>query len=81
MSSTTEITPEVAVELVRQLRELGVTRFSYGAFRCQIEPKVERSDGMELAAKLGELSIEERQKILDQAKKDMEADLYGATQS
>lgn len=81
MSSTTEITPEVAVELVRQLRELGVTRFSYGAFRCQMEPPVKQSHSQELAAKLGELTIEERKAILDQAKKQMDEDLYGASAS
>jgi hypothetical protein len=81
MSSTTAITPEQAVELVTKLRALGVTRFSYGAFRCQIEPKVEMSSNLELAAKLGELPLEDRKAILDQAKKEMDEDLYGAVQS
>lgn len=74
------MTPDAAVELTRRMREAGAVRFTLkgDSLSCVLRPP----DPAPLAATIeaiGEMDPDQRIKLLDDAKKDLERDLYGAS--
>lgn len=68
-----------AIELAKKMREAGVQRFvlTKDRFSAVLLPPT-AGPVSELAEKIGELTTEQRTALIEQAKRDMDADLYGA---
>lgn len=66
------------IEMIHRLRIEGVTHFRSPEFSCRIDPLPrERAETID---KIKELTPEERKKLLKEAEKDFERDLYGSSQ-
>lgn len=76
MSET--MTNSELVQLARDLRAAGVMRMKHGDIELDFLPP-EAPKLTQLAAAMGELPLNERQDLIEQAKKDLDADLYGAS--
>lgn len=67
------------VALATAMRAAGVSKFRFENLECELLPAGPTAL-TEIAERIGELSAEERLKLLKQAKEDFERDLYGSPQ-
>lgn len=74
------MTPDQAVALARSMREAGAVRFTLkgDSLSCVLRPPDPTPDE-EIRSRIAEFTPEERLKLAADAKKDLEADLYGAS--
>lgn len=74
------MSPAQAVKLAREMREAGVQRFSLkgDSLTCVLMPPDPKPLD-QIKERIGEMNPEQRIKLLDEAKKDLERDLYGAS--
>lgn len=74
------MSPAEAVKLAREMREAGVQRFSLkgDSLTCVLMPPDPKPLD-QIKERIGEMNPEQRIKLLDEAKKDLERDLYGAS--
>ncbi len=75
------MTPSEAVELTKQMRAAGASRFTFseGKLTVVLLPP-EAPKMVELAQAFGELPAEHRDKFLKEQKKQLDEDLYGSSQ-
>ena len=73
------MSPDEAVKLAREMREAGVQRFSLkgDSLTCVLMPPDPKPMD-ELKERIGEMDPKARMSLLDEAKKDLDRDLYGA---
>ena len=78
-TTATILTPEAALALARQMREAGVQRFvlTNDRFSAVLAPPPPPKLSA-INEQIAELTGEERRALLDTARKEYEADLYGA---
>lgn len=66
-----------AVAFAKAMRDAGVEQFEFDGLKCVLRaPEPPRLTA--LAEQLGELPLEERERLLKEGKRQLEADLYGA---
>lgn len=71
------MTNEEAVKLASAMRAAGVTKFSFSGLSCELLPPLP-TQMQDIVERIGEMPAKQREELLEQAKKDLEADLYGA---
>lgn len=74
------ITPDGAVELARQMREAGVMRFvlTHERFSAVLLPPPPRKVD-DVREQIAEMSPKQRQELLEEARREFNEDLYGAS--
>jgi hypothetical protein len=72
------MTPEQIVALATAMRAAGVSYFSYEGLKVRLLPPPPKPMD-EIRDRIAEMTPEERLKLVDSAKKDLEEDLYGSS--
>lgn len=72
------MTVDEVVELATKMRAAGVQEFRFENLSCKLAPP-EKGKVSELADRIGELSLEERTALIEDTKRELEADMYGAS--
>lgn len=72
------MTHDEIVALAKAMRAAGVSKFSYGDLQCELLPP-EPKPMDEIRERIEEMPPQERMRLLDAAKKDLDKDLYGAS--
>lgn len=69
-----------AVEMAKAMRAAGVQKFSFDGqhLSCELSPP-DPKPLTEIVERISELSPQHRKELLDEAKKDLDRDLYGAS--
>lgn len=73
------MTPDEAVALAERMRAAGVMKFRLrgDSLYCELRP-ADPKPMTEIVDRIAEMDPLQRKKLLDEAKKDLERDLYGA---
>ncbi len=74
------MTNDEAVALAGRMRAAGVTKFRVcgDELECELSPP-DPKPMEEIIERIGEMQPEQRKKLLDEAKKDLDRDIYGAS--